>query len=124
MQSDTAEATDSVDVVDTIELPQLQLAQQYINLLRSTALDKSGMQSDDIDELRNPTQTYTLVNPLPLLRSVRHFINNSSMSRKHYKSMRTMEHLHTPDDPILSLTRSGDRLDGFLGSCPWSTICA
>jgi hypothetical protein len=33
MQSDPAEARDGVDVVNMIELPQLQLAQQYIDLL-------------------------------------------------------------------------------------------
>jgi Transposase family tnp2 len=117
-QSDVAEATDSVDVVDTIELPQLQLAQQYIDLLRSAALDKSGMQSDDIDELRNPTQTYTLVDPSPLLRSVRHFINNSSASRKHYESMRTIERLHKPDDPILSFDQVRRRVGWLSGVMP------
>jgi hypothetical protein len=33
MQSDPAEAREGVDVVNTIELPQLQLTQQYIDLL-------------------------------------------------------------------------------------------
>jgi hypothetical protein len=32
-QSDPAEAREGVDVVNTIELPQLQLTQQYIDLL-------------------------------------------------------------------------------------------
>ena len=80
VQSDHVEAIDGVDVVDMIELPQLQLTQQYINLLRSATLDKLGMRSDDIDELRNPAQTYMLVDPSPLLHSVHHFVNNSSAS--------------------------------------------
>ena len=36
----------------------------------------SGMQANGIDELCNPEQEYTLVDPTPLLHSVHHFINN------------------------------------------------
>ena len=90
------------DVVATIGLPQLQIAQQYIELLRSATLELSGMQSDDINDLRNPGPEHTLVDPSPLLRSIRHFVNNSSSSRKHYELMRTIERLHRPDDEILS----------------------
>ena len=68
------------DIIKTIELPHLQIAQQYIDLMRSAELGKSGMQLEDIDTLRNPAHAETLVEPSPLLRSVRHFINNSAAS--------------------------------------------
>lgn len=75
------EASDGEGVVDTIELPQLQISQQYIDLLQSAALDKLGMQPEEIDKLRNPDQNYMLADPLPLLCLIHHhFVNNSSAS--------------------------------------------
>ena len=106
------------DAVATIELPQLQIAQQYIDLLRSASLDSSGMQAEDILDLRNPGQEYTLVDPSPLLRSVRHFINNSTASRKHYELLRTIERLHRPDDQILSFDQIKRRVRWLSGVVP------
>ena len=73
------------------------------------------MQPEDIDELRNPGQEYTLVDLSPLLRSVRHFVNNSAASRKHYDVMRTIKRLHRPDDVILSFDQVKRRMRWFLG---------
>jgi hypothetical protein len=105
-QSEPAQS-DHTDIVDTIELPHLQLVQQYIDLLRMATLENSGensgMQPDEIEDLRNPDQESTpLVEPLPLLHSILHFINNSTASRKHYDSLWKIEHRHRPNDPILS----------------------
>ena len=60
------------------------------------------MQAEDIDELCNPGQEYTLIDPSPLLHSVCHFVNNLAASWKHYDMMQTIEHLHRPNDVILS----------------------
>jgi hypothetical protein len=106
------------DVAFTIELPQLQTTQQYLDLLQSASLDLSGMQAEDIDNLRNPGQDYTLVEPSPLLRSICHFINNSTTSRKHYERMRTIEHRHRPDDPILSFDQVKRRVRWLSGVAP------
>ena len=106
------------DVVATIEIPQLQTAQQYIDLLRVATLDSCGMQADDIDDLRNPGKEYTLVDPSPLLRSVRHFINNSSSSRKHYEVLRAIERLHNPDDLLLSFDQVKRRVRWLSGVAP------
>jgi hypothetical protein len=108
----------SRDAAFTIELPQLQTAQQYLDLLRSASLESSGMKADDIDDLRSPGQDYTLVDPSPLLRSVRHFINNSTASRKHYETMRTIERLHRPDNPILSFDQVRRRVGWLSGVMP------
>ena len=91
-----------LDIVATIELPQLQMAQQYIDLLCTADLENSGMQPDEIDDLRNLGQDYNLVDCSPLLRSLRHFINNVSASWKHYEQLRAIECMHRPNNPILS----------------------
>jgi hypothetical protein len=101
-----------------IELPQLQLTLQYIDLLQSTDLDKSGMWPDDIGKLHNPAQTYTPVDPSPLLCSVDHFVNNSSASQKHYESMQTIEHLHRPDNLILSFDQVRQQVCWLSGVMP------
>jgi hypothetical protein len=117
-QSDPTGASDGVDVVNTIELPRLQIARQYSDLLRSASLDKSGMQPEEIDQLRNPDQTYMLADPSPLLRSVRHFVNNSSASREFYESMRAIERLNRPDDPILSFDQVRQQVRWLSGVTP------
>ena len=115
---DLGTSSERRDVVAMIELPQLQIAQQYINLLHAAALDSSGMQADDIDDLRNPGQEYTLVDPSPLLRSVRHFINNSTTSRKHYDLLQTIERLHRPDNQILSFDQVKRHVRWLSGVAP------
>ena len=106
------------DLVATIQLPQLQIAQQYIELLHSATLDSSGMLADDIADLRNLGQEYTLMDPSPLLRSICHFVNNLTASRKHYELMRTIEHPHRPDDPILSFDQVKQRVRWLSGVVP------
>jgi hypothetical protein len=58
------------DIISTIDLPQLWTAQQYIDLLRSTELVNSGMQPKEINDLHNPVQDHTLVDPSLLLCSL------------------------------------------------------
>src|ERR1700761_1512222 len=106
------------DITALIELPQLQIAQLYIDLLRSASLDSSGMLSDDIQDLRNPGQEHTLDDPSPLLRSIRHFVNNSTASQKHYELMQTIERLHRPDDLILSFDQVKRRVRWLSGIVP------
>ena len=60
------------------------------------------MQAEDIKDLCNPGQDYTLMDPSPLLCSVCHFINNHAASQEHYETMCNIEHLHRPDNPMLS----------------------
>ena len=115
---DDCPASELRDVAATIELPQLQIAQLYIDHLRSASLDSSGMHADDVNDLRNPGQQYTLEDPSPLLRSVRHFINNLSASRKHYELMRTIEHLHRPEDQLLSFDQVKRRVRWLSGIVP------
>jgi hypothetical protein len=93
------------DVVSTIQHPLLQITQQYINLMRCASLESSGMQAEDIDTMCNPEQNFTLVEQSPLVRSVCHFINNSTASQEHYKTLHMIEHIHQPDDPILSFNQ-------------------
>jgi hypothetical protein len=101
-----------------IELPELQITQQFIDLLKSAALDKSGMQPEDIEDLRDPGKDYALVDPSPLLRSLRHFLNNSTASRKYYESMRAIERRYNPDDPILPFDQVKQRARWLSGVAP------
>ena len=101
-----------------IELPQLQTMQQYLDLLQTASLDASGMQAEDIDDLHNPGQDYTLVDPSPLLCSVCHFINNLTASWKHYETLWAIEHLHRPNDPILSFDQIKQRVRWLSGVVP------
>jgi hypothetical protein len=118
-QSDPSTWSDHTDMVDTIELPHLHMVPQYIDLLRTGTLENSGMQPDEIEDLRNPDQEITpLVEPLPLLRSILHFINNSTASRKHYESLRKIKHRHRPDDPILSFDQVKHRVLWLSGVVP------
>jgi len=71
-----------------IQLPDLQTTQHFVNALKSATLEGSGMEPQDIAELRQPGLPSGLVDPSPLVRSLRHFINNLSASREHYDTIR------------------------------------
>ena len=86
----------------SIELPKLQTTQQFIDLLREAVLEGSGMHDDDIKGLREPGPEHELLDPSPLVRSIRHFLNNTLCSREHYERLRRIELMHNPDDAILS----------------------
>lgn len=66
-----------------IHLPSLQSTQGFIYALITTQLDKSGMQLEDIESLQDPGPVSSIKDPSPLLRSLRHFINNSGSSWDH-----------------------------------------
>ena len=106
------------DIVAMIQLPQLQITQQYIELLCSASLDLSSMHADDINDLHNPGKEYMLVDPSPLLCSVCHFINNLTTSWKHYELMQTIEHLHRPDDQLLSFDQVKQHVCWLSGVVP------
>jgi hypothetical protein len=106
------------DVIKTIKLPHLQIMQQYLNFMQSAELGKSGMQPEEIEDLCNPVQAYMLVDLSPLLHSVRHFVNNSSSSQKHYEQLRTIERLHRPDDPILLFDQVKQHVHWLSGVVP------
>ena len=77
------------------------------------------MQPEDIEDLRNMGKECALVDlSPPLLRSLRHFVNNSTASRKHYGSMWTIEHLHRPDNPILPFDQVKQRVRWPSGVAP------
>ncbi|KAH9020585.1 hypothetical protein EDB85DRAFT_2152999 [Lactarius pseudohatsudake] len=54
----------------TIHMPDLQATQEFIDLLRSSVLEDTGMLAEDIDSLRNPEPGYEFVDSSPLLRSL------------------------------------------------------
>ncbi len=84
-----------------IHLPNLQTTQSFIDALRTAALEDSGMEPEDIEQLRSPEPECDLEDPSPLLRSLRHFINNSSASWDHYDTTRCIELLNNPDGTFL-----------------------
>jgi hypothetical protein len=107
------------DPGETIHLPSLQTTQGFIDVLRMASLENSGMQPDDTDSLRDPGPVLDLEEPLPLLRSLRHFINNTGSSRAHYNSIREIEMLHNPsDDSFRSFNQVKCRLRWLSGVVP------
>ena len=76
------------------------------------------MDTDDILNLRNPEPGYDLVEPSSLLRSIRHFINNTGTSRDHYNTLREIEHQHNPQDTILSFDQAKRRVRWLSGVVP------
>ena len=76
------------------------------------------MQPDDIDNLRSPGPVFDLADPSPLLRCLRHFINNESASRAHYEGIREIELLHNPSSEFLSFDQVKHRLRWLSGVIP------
>ena len=102
----------------SIELPKLQTTQRFIDLLREAVLEGSGMHDDEINGLREPGPEYELLDPSPLVRSVRHFLNNTLSSREHYETLRRIELMHNPDDAILSFDQVRRRIKWLSGVVP------
>lgn len=53
-----------------IHMPDLQTTQEFIDLLRSSVLEDTGMLAEDVESLRNPEPGYEFVDSSPLLRSL------------------------------------------------------
>jgi hypothetical protein len=111
-------AEDGEDIATTIHLPDLQTTQQFVDLLRIAVLEDSGMSIEDIENLRNPGQEPALVDPSPLLRSIRHFINNTGSSREHYDILREIELLNDPKNDFLSFDKVKRRVRWLSGVVP------
>jgi len=79
------------DNANVIHLPDLQTTQRFIQLLGAATLEKSGMQHEDIESLRDPGPVVDFEEPSPLLRNLRHFINNASASRAYYDTTGEIE---------------------------------
>ncbi len=85
-----------------IHLPDLQTMQSFIDALRTAALEDSGMELEDIEQLRSLEPECDLEDLSPLLRSLRHFINNLSASWDHYDTTRCIKLLNNPDGAFIS----------------------
>ena len=111
------EPTDD-DTGAVIHLPSLQTTQGFLDALGTASLEKSGMEPDDIEALRDPSPVFDLKDPSPLLRSLRHFINNSGSSRDHYEDIRETELLDNPSNDFLSFDQAKRRLRWLSGVVP------
>ena len=85
-----------------IHMPSLQTTQCFIDSLCKASLAGSGMCHEDIENLHNPEQEIELVNPSPLLHSIRHFTNNTSALQEHYDTICKIELLNDPAANFLS----------------------
>ncbi|KAH8980909.1 hypothetical protein EDB83DRAFT_2189619, partial [Lactarius deliciosus] len=99
-------------------LPDLQTTQQFVDMLRVAVLEDSGMCPQDINNLRNPGQEPELADPSPLLRSIRHFVNNSSASRDHYDTIQEIKLLDNPERKFLSFDQVKRCIRWLLGIVP------
>ena len=101
-----------------IRLPNLQATQGFIDALRAASLENSAMKQEDIESIRDPGPVLDLKDPSPLLRSLRHFINNSGSSRAHYESIREIELLNNPSDVFMTFDQVKRRLLWLSGVVP------
>lgn len=76
------------------------------------------MQIEDIECLRDPGPVIDLEDPSPLLRSLRHFINNAGSSQAHYDGIREIELLNNPSDAFMSFDQVRRRLLWLSGVVP------
>ena len=76
--------------------------QKFLDILHTVSLEDTGMDPQDILALRDPDSGFDLLDPSPLLCSMRHFINNSGSSHDHYDGICKIEELYNPNDPLLS----------------------
>ena len=102
----------------SIELPKLQTTQHFIDLLREAILEGSGMHNDDIKGLCEPGPEHELVDPSPLVRSTRHFLNNTLCSCAHYETLCHIELMHNSDDVILSFDQVKRQIRWLSGVMP------
>ena len=102
----------------TVRLPNLQTTQEFINALKIASLETSGMQPEDIESLRDPSPVTDLKDPPPLLRSLRHFINNFGSSQAHYEGIREIELLNDPSSVFLSFDQAKRQLLWLSGVVP------
>jgi hypothetical protein len=109
---------DDGDTVSSIRLPKLQTTQKFIDLLRTASLDDSGMDSEALETLRNPQPMIDLLDPSPILCSLRHFINNAGSSRDHFDNLRAIELLNDPKSKLLSFDQVKRRIRHLSGVVP------
>ncbi|KAH8979255.1 hypothetical protein EDB92DRAFT_1778286, partial [Lactarius akahatsu] len=102
------------DHTNDIHLPDLQTTQRFIQLLGAATLENSAMLPEDIESLRDPGPV-DLEESSPLLRSLRHFINNANSSRAHYDNIREIELLDNPAGVFLSFDQAKRRLRWLSG---------
>jgi hypothetical protein len=115
---DLVRPPDEDDPGEIIRLPKLETTQLFVNTLRTVSLENSGMLVEDIESIRNPSPAWDLEDPSPLLRSLRHFINNASSSRAHYDGIRNIKLLNNPADDFLSFDQVKRCLGWLSGVVP------
>jgi hypothetical protein len=129
IQPDLVERNDNDNETSIIHLPDLQTTQRFIDSLHTAVLDGTGMDPEDLENLCNPGPALDLLDPSPLLCSIRHFINNANASRDHYNNTRAIELLNNPDNEFLSFDQVKRHIQHMSGVvsiehdlCPESCI--
>jgi hypothetical protein len=116
---DLIREADEDEAAAAITLPKLQMTQAFVDMLGTASLENSGMDPDDILGLCTPKPGYDLVNPSPLLRSLRHFVNNNGASWDHYDGIRAIKQEHNPRDVILSFDQVKRCVQWLSGVVPF-----
>ncbi|KAF8268599.1 hypothetical protein EI94DRAFT_1800233 [Lactarius quietus] len=109
---------DNEDPGGTIHLPKLEMTQCFIDTLKGMSLEDSGMQHDNIEIIQNPGPVLDLADLLPLLRSLRHFINNANASQAHLNGIHKIKLLRNLSSEFLSFDQIKCRLHWLSGVTP------
>ena len=100
-------------------IEDVQIALEFIELLKTAKLDDSGLETEDLDRLRNPTQTPidTLDDPDFRL-SLNLFLACSNASQKTYNAARDAILRRHPNDKVLSYDQIKRRIKHLTGIVP------
>ncbi|KAF8262074.1 hypothetical protein EI94DRAFT_1809337 [Lactarius quietus] len=113
-----ADDTTEDDPAVVIPLLKLKATQDFIDTLKVASLETSGMQQDDIDSICDHSPVLDLEDPSPLLRLLRHFINNAGSSQAHYNGIWAIELHNNPLDDFLSFDQAKCHIWWLSGVVP------
>jgi hypothetical protein len=116
---DLIREADEDEAAAAITLLKLQMTQAFVDMLGTASLENSGMDPDNILGLHTPEPGYDLVNPLPLLQSLCHFVNNTGASQDHYNGIQAIEQEHNPRNVILSFDQVKRCVQWLSGVIPF-----
>jgi hypothetical protein len=111
---------DAEPVGSILRIEDIEIAQEFINMLKDAMLDDCGMKEEDLHHLRNPPNEPLDLNALDLgLRlSLKVFLATTSASEDTYKSVRAAileEHI---DDNLYTLDMLHSEIGSLTGIAP------
>ncbi|KAF8874895.1 hypothetical protein BD779DRAFT_1387635, partial [Infundibulicybe gibba] len=97
-------------------IPEVKLAAEFIEALKSATLDKSNMHPDDIICLREASPDFAMdIKDPNFLHDLGIFFSTTNSSRKTYEEIRRHALLRDPETPFLSFDQIKRRVETLSG---------